>query len=141
MSPVGDVAKKRSLQKTETFKIFKTIMNETAQNLFLSEQKAKELFKAIEDRGLITPGKMESQLSDEIVQIAKEDFGVENHWGKKIVRTGINTLQQYIADPQDLMIQNGDILFFDFHPVFDGWEADLGRTNKYMAQLSLIVNA
>lgn len=128
MSPVGDVAKKRSLQKTETFKIFKTIMNETAQNLFLSEQKAKELFKAIEDRGLITPGKMESQLSDEIVQIAKEDFGVENHWGKKIVRTGINTLQQYIADPQDLMIQNGDILFFDFHPVFDGWEADLGRT-------------
>ena len=79
MSPVGDVAKKRSLQKTETFKIFKTIMNETAQNLFLSEKKAKELFKAIEDRGLITPGKMESQLSDEIVQIAKEDFGVENH--------------------------------------------------------------
>ena len=50
---------------------------------------------------------MESQLSDEIVQIAKEDFGVENHWGKKIVRTGINTLQQYIADPQDLIIQNG----------------------------------
>ena len=71
MSPVGDVAKKRSLQKTETFKIFKTIMNETAQNLFLSEQKAKELFKAIEDRGLITPGKTESQLSDEIVQVAK----------------------------------------------------------------------
>ena len=26
------------------------------------------------------------------------------------------------------MIQDDDILFFDFHPVFDGWEADLGRT-------------
>jgi Xaa-Pro aminopeptidase len=62
------------------------------------------------------------------VQIAKEDFGAENHWGKKIVRTGINTLQPYVADPPDLGYPNGDILFFDFHPVFEGWEADLGRT-------------
>ena len=29
---------------------------------------------------------------------------------------------------QTLVIQEGDILFFDFHPVFEGWEADLGRT-------------
>jgi Xaa-Pro aminopeptidase len=33
-----------------------------------------------------------------------------------------------MADPQDLVIQEDDILFFDFHPVFEGWEADLGRT-------------
>lgn len=98
------------------------------QNLLLSEQKAKELFKTIEDRGLIIPGKTESQLCTEIVQIAKEDFGVESHWGKKIVRTGINTLQPYISNPPDLVIQDGDILFFDFHPIFEGWEADLGRT-------------
>jgi len=103
-------------------------MNKTRQKLFLSEQKAKELFKAIEDRGLIIPGKSEKQLCDEIVQIARQDFGVENHWGKKIVRTGINTLQPYISDPPDLVIQDGDILFFDFHPIFEGWEADLGRT-------------
>lgn len=62
------------------------------------------------------------------MQIAKDDFGVENHWGKKIVRTGVNTLAPYMANPTDLVIQDGDILFFDFHPVFDGWEADLGRT-------------
>jgi Xaa-Pro aminopeptidase len=104
------------------------MMNETKQKLMLAEQKAKELFKAVEDRGLIIPGKSEKQLSDEIVQIAKDDFGAENHWGKKIVRTGINTLQPYSADPQDLIIRDGDILFFDFHPVFEGWEADLGRT-------------
>jgi Xaa-Pro aminopeptidase len=103
-------------------------MSEATQRLFLSEQKAKELFKTIEDRELIIPGKSEKQLCDEIVQIAKEDFGAENHWGKKIVRTGINTLQPYIANPPDLVIQNGDILFFDFHPIFEGWEADLGRT-------------
>lgn len=100
----------------------------TAAQLFLSEEKAKALFKAIEDRGLIVSGKTEQQLCDEIVQVAKEDFGVENHWGKKIVRTGINTLQPYAANPSDLVIQDGDILFFDFHPVFEGWEADLGRT-------------
>ncbi len=103
-------------------------MDQATHKLFLSEQKAKELFKAIEDKGLIIPGKSEKQLCDEIVQIAKEDFGAENHWGKKIVRTGINTLHPYLADPQDLLIQDGDILFFDFHPIFEGWEADLGRT-------------
>jgi Xaa-Pro aminopeptidase len=103
-------------------------MSEATQELFFSEQKTKELFKAIEDRGLIIPGKSEKQLCDQIVQIARQDFGVENHWGKKIVRTGINTLQPYVSDPPDLVIQDGDILFFDFHPIFEDWEADLGRT-------------
>jgi len=103
-------------------------MSKATQRLFLSEQKAKELFRTIEDRGLIMPGKSEKQLCDEIVQIAKEDFGTEIHWGKKIVRTGINTLQPYVSNPPDLVIQDGDILFFDFHPIFEGWEADLGRT-------------
>jgi Xaa-Pro aminopeptidase len=103
-------------------------MNETKQKLFLAEQKAKELFTTIEARGLIIAGKSEATLCDEILQIAKDEFGVVNHWGKKIVRTGINTLQPYMANPLDLIIQEGDILFFDFHPVFEGWEADLGRT-------------
>jgi Xaa-Pro aminopeptidase len=103
-------------------------MDDIRQRLVLAEQKAKELFDSVEKRGLIVAGKYESTLCDEILKIAKEDFGVENHWGKKIVRTGINTLQPYIADPPDLIIKEGDILFFDFHPVFEGWEADLGRT-------------
>lgn len=103
-------------------------MNESKQNLFRAEQKAKKLFNIVENRGLIIAGKTEKQLCDEILQIAKTEFGVENHWGKKIVRTGINTLQPYIGDAPDLIIQENDILFFDFHPIFDGWEADLGRT-------------
>ncbi len=103
-------------------------MNTTKQNLFIAEQKAKELFIKVEQQGLIIAGKTEKQLCDEIVQIAKEEFGTDSHWGKKIVRTGINTLQPYIADAPDLEIKEDDILFFDFHPVFDGWEADLGRT-------------
>jgi Xaa-Pro aminopeptidase len=101
-------------------------MKDLMQNLL--EQKAKNLFKFVENRGLIIPGKTEQQLCDEIVKIAKEEFDAETHWGKKIVRTGINTLQPYLADPPDLIIDEKDILFFDFHPVFNGWEADLGRT-------------
>lgn len=103
-------------------------MNGIAQKMIDAQNKAIELFSAVETRGLIIAGKTEKQLSDEIVQIAKNDFGTENHWGKKIVRTGINTLQPYSDDPSNLLIQEGDILFFDFHPVFEGWEADLGRT-------------
>jgi len=103
-------------------------MNEAKQRLVLAEQKAKELFDLVEKRGLIIAGKSEKELSDEIVKIAKADFGTEIHWGKKIVRAGINTLQPYSADPPNLIIQKDDILFFDFHPVFEGWEADLGRT-------------
>lgn len=103
-------------------------MDETRSRLVLAEQKAKDLFQAIETRGLIIPGKSESQLCREIVQIAKDDFGITDHWHKKIVRAGINTLQPFIADPPDRIIQDDDIVFFDFHPVFEGWEADLGRT-------------
>lgn len=103
-------------------------MNQIKHHLALAEKKAKALFSTVEQRGLISAGKTEMQLSNEIVHIAKEEFGVENHWGKKIVRAGINTLQPYSADPDDLVIQKDDIVFFDFHPVFEGWEADLGRT-------------
>jgi Xaa-Pro aminopeptidase len=103
-------------------------MNDTRAQLLAAEQKAKDLFSAVEKRGLILPGTSEHQLSEEIVRIARDEFGAENHWGKKIVRTGINTLQPYSADPPDRVIAEGDILFFDFHPVFNGWEADLSRT-------------
>jgi len=103
-------------------------MSEARQKLILAERKAKALFDAVEKRGLIVPGKSEKQLCGEIVQIAKDDFGIEDHWHKKIVRAGINTLQPFIANPPDVLIQKDDIVFFDFHPVFEGWEADLGRT-------------
>jgi len=102
-------------------------MNDVKQNLVIAEQKAKELFNTAEQRGLIVPGKSESELSAEIVNLAKE-LGIENFWHKKIVRAGANTLHPYNGDPADLIIQNDDIVFFDFGTVFNGWEADLGRT-------------
>jgi Xaa-Pro aminopeptidase len=103
-------------------------MDNTRQKLIIAEQKAKELFALVEEKGLIVSGKSEAELCDEIIKVAKEDFGIENHWSKKIVRTGINTLQPFMANPPNRIIEEGDILFFDFHPIFEDWEADLGRT-------------
>ena len=103
-------------------------MNQTKQKLQLAQQKAKALFSAAEERGLIVPGKSESKLSEEIVALAKEVFDIEQYWHKKIVRTGANTLHPYNGNPPDLFIQKDDILFLDFGPIVEGYEADLGRT-------------
>jgi Xaa-Pro aminopeptidase len=104
------------------------LMNEAKQKLIVAEQKAKDLFSAVEDRGLIVPGKSERELTEEIVGLADSSFGIANYWHKKIVRTGANTLHAYHGNPADRIIQKDDILFLDFGPVFEGWEADLGRT-------------
>jgi len=103
-------------------------MNEVKQKMALAEQKAKELFAVVDDRGLIIAGKYESQLVAEIAQIAQGDFEIEKYWHKKIVRAGINTLQPFNGNPPDQVIQHDDIVVLDFGPVFKGFEADLGRT-------------
>lgn len=103
-------------------------MADTLQNLLVAEQKAKELFNSVEQMGLLIPGKKESDLSVEIVSLAKDHLGIDSYWHKKIVRTGPNTLYPYNGNPPDRIIQSGDILFLDFGPIFNGWEADLGRT-------------
>jgi methionine aminopeptidase len=89
---------------------------------------AVELFDAVEKNNLIVAGKSEAQLALEISDLALEKFGVTNHWHKKIVRTGVNTLATYNENPPDKIIQEDDILFIDFGPIVEGYEADLGRT-------------
>jgi Xaa-Pro aminopeptidase len=108
-------------------KLLKTMKDER-QRLILAELKAKELFDAVEDRGLIVPGKSERELTEEIARLAHNHFGIEKYWHKQIVRTGANTLQSYSGNPADLIIQKDDILFLDFGPIFEGYESDLGRT-------------
>jgi Xaa-Pro aminopeptidase len=103
-------------------------MKDERQKLILAELKAKELFDAIEDRGLIAPGKSERELIEEIVRLAHYSFGISKYWHKQIVRSGANTLHPYHGNPPDLVIQQDDIVFLDFGPIFEGFEADLGRT-------------
>ena len=103
-------------------------MTAALKQLIDAEAHAAELFRAIETEKLIAPGKMESELNREVFQLAHNMFGVERYWHKRIVRAGPNTMHPYREDPPDLRIQADDILFFDFGPVFEAWEADFGRT-------------
>ena len=110
-------------------------MNETrveeeprARSLLAAERKAEELFDEIVARGLIAPGRLESQVSDEVRDLGAELFGTSRHWHKRVVRSGPNTLEPYRENPPDRAIEADDIVFLDFGPVFAEWEADFGRT-------------
>ena len=103
-------------------------MSITKTKVAEAENIALQLFKAIEDRGMITAGKSEKQLNCEIFELANEFFGIEKYWHKRIVRSGANTLFPYNENPPDLILQDDDILFFDFGPIIEDWEADFGRT-------------
>jgi Xaa-Pro aminopeptidase len=99
-----------------------------AERLLDAQAKAAELFDAIEGRGLIAPGVRESAASNAIRDLAADMFGVSRHWHKRIVRAGANTLQPYRQNPPDRTIAEDDIVFCDFGPIFEEWEADFGRT-------------
>ena len=96
--------------------------------LIEAEQKAAALFQQIEARGLLIPGKSERELNEEVFRLADELFSVKKYWHKRIVRSGPNTLLPYNENPPELILQQDDILFFDFGPIFEDWEADYGRT-------------
>jgi Xaa-Pro aminopeptidase len=93
-----------------------------------AEAKAVELFAEVEARGLIAPGRGERDVSDDIRDLAGELLGVKRYWHKRIVRSGPNTLQPYRENPPDRIIGEDDIVFADFGPLFEEWEADFGRT-------------
>jgi Xaa-Pro aminopeptidase len=101
---------------------------ERAARLLDAQYKAERLFAEIESRGLIQPGGTERELNAAIHALAKELFGISTYWHKRIVRAGSNTLQPYGVNPPNLTIAQEDILFLDFGPIFDDWEADFGRT-------------
>ena len=103
-------------------------MNEAKLRLIEAEKKASLLFDQISNRGLICPGKSENELNDNIFNLAYEMYGIKKYWHKRIVRAGENTLYPYRENPKNLMIKDNDILFLDFGPIFEQWEADFGRT-------------
>jgi Xaa-Pro aminopeptidase len=99
-----------------------------AAELLAAQDKAAALFAAVEQRGLVRPGMLETQASDAIRDLAADMFGTSKYWHKRIVRAGPNTLQPYRRNPPDRLIAADDIVFCDFGPIFEGWEADFGRT-------------
>lgn len=103
-------------------------MNETKLKLIEAENIAQQLFYAIEERQLIEPGKSENELNEDIFKLADELYGIKKYWHKRIVRSGVNTLVPYDDNPPNLILQADDILFLDFGPILEEWEADFGRT-------------
>src|SRR5215213_5200078 len=103
-------------------------MNEVKSKLIAAENIARELFEAIEERQLIRAGKTEEEVNEDIFKLAHELYGIKKYWHKRIVRSGVNTLSPYDDNPPNLMIDEDDILFLDFGPILEDWEADFGRT-------------
>ncbi len=103
-------------------------MEEVSQSLIAAQQKAEALFAEVVDSGLIRAGKLESELSAEIHALAWTRFGLRRHWHRRVVRSGPNTLLTYYEDAEDRRMADDDIVYLDFGPVFDAWEADFGRT-------------
>ena len=99
-----------------------------AARLLDAQAKAEELFSEMRDRGLIAAGLGERVVSDSIRELANDMFGVKRFWHKRIVRSGPNTLEPYRQNPPDRIIGDDDIVFCDFGPLFEEWEADFGRT-------------
>lgn len=99
-----------------------------ARRLVEAQGMAEQLFAEVARRGLIAPGRWESEVGTEVRDLGAELFGTSKHWHKRVVRSGENTLQPYQENPPDRRIGDDDIVFLDLGPVFSEWEADVGRT-------------
>src|ERR1700677_4427155 len=102
--------------------------DDRAGGLLDAQANAVALFDEVVARGLIAAGQGEQTVSDQIRDLANEMFGKTRHWHKRIVRSGPHTLFPYRENPPDRVIEADDIAFADFGPIFDEFEADLGRT-------------
>ena len=103
-------------------------MDAVSQSLLEAQNKAEALFAEVIHSGLIQAGKLESELSADIHKLARARYGVRRHWHKRIARAGPNTLLGYHDEGADRRIAADDVVFLDFGPVFESWEADFGRT-------------
>jgi Xaa-Pro dipeptidase len=102
--------------------------NAVSRALLGAQRRAEELFAAVLEARLIVPGKLESEVSDEIHALAQRRFAVRRHWHRRIARAGPNTILSYYDEPADRRIAPDDIVYLDFGPVFEAWEAYYGRT-------------
>jgi Xaa-Pro dipeptidase len=104
------------------------VARDTLAELVAAERKAEGLLDAITDQRLIRPGRTETDIDLDIFELARESFGVTQHWHKRIVRAGLNTVCIFAESPPVRVIQDDDTVFLDLGPVFGEWEADVGHT-------------
>jgi Xaa-Pro dipeptidase len=121
----GALLHKNKIKKTRGMKV---TTDTRSAALLDAQQKADQLFNAVETGKIIRAGVRESEINDDIYKLAEKMFGISTYWHKRIVRAGRNTLAPYDENPPDLMVADDDIVFLDLGPVFEEWEADFGRT-------------
>ena len=102
--------------------------NERRARLEAAEARGMEMFGAIEAAGFVRPGRKESEIERDIFALARDRFGVEKHWHKRIVRAGPNSVTVFHDNPPDRTVEAEDTVYLDLGPVFEDWEADIGRT-------------
>lgn len=98
------------------------------ERLVEAEGKALALLDRIEALGFIAPLRTEREIERDIYALAQREFGVEKHWHKRIVRAGENTLAVAAGNPPVRIVGADDMVFLDLGPVFEEWEADVGRS-------------
>jgi Xaa-Pro aminopeptidase len=108
--------------------LFPSHEQERRAALEAAEVKALRLFDAIESQCLILPGRSETEIENDIRDLAARDFQVEKHWHRRIVRSGPNSVTIADDNPPVRLIGEDDIVYLDLGPVFEDWEADIGKT-------------
>jgi Xaa-Pro aminopeptidase len=93
-----------------------------------AEAKGMAMLEAIERAGYIAPGRLETDVDEDIRALAERDFGVTVNWHKRLVRSGPNTLCTFHEKPPVRTLEPEDTVYLDMGPVFEEWEADLGRS-------------
>src|SRR5437868_10682697 len=83
------------------------------------ERMALNLLDAIEAADFIKAGRTEREIELDIRALAKEKFGIERDWHKRIVRAGINTLSVASDNPPIRTVEDDDMVFLDLGPVLE----------------------
>ncbi len=82
-----------------------SMMDATSKELLAAQIKAQALFAEVVACGMVSAGKLESELTAEIHALAQARFGVRRHWHKRIARSGPNTLLTYHDGDSDRRIR------------------------------------
>ena len=95
-------------------------MDSVSQSLMAAQNKAQALFDEVVAAALILPGKLESELTQDIHLLAESRFGLRRHWHKRIARSGPNTLLTYHDEATDRRgVQRTDATAIAEHRVGD----------------------
>ena len=102
--------------------------DERAGRLLDAQANAVALFDEVVARGIIAAGRGEQAVSDQIRDLANEMFEHDQALAQahRAVRPAHPV--PYRENPPDRIIEADDIVFADFGPIFEEFEADLGRT-------------